>query len=270
MSKKKGAVPDAWDDDWEAQADKIAADPQPQAEPVKLTHAERKAMHAETNKQIWEAAETPNRPIFLQARSAVPPIADFKPTMKVLARKPPPKVATTTAAMANTSIEDDPDSEEEERRRKAADFAERSARAQREREEKQRKYQEVRDRLFGSIPTTGSTSGGDQSRSSSTNENGKDGGRNSSRGKGRRGKNNNIEAEAGEDSPARPSISRKQLYDPGYTPKPNSTFLQKREGVSGTTTPSEEKPLRAPRGPDGSGRGGHGFAPRGKSGTGGV
>jgi hypothetical protein len=55
---KKAPVPDAWDDDWESQADK--ADEQAQAakveEQVKVTKAQRLAQHAETNKKIWESA----------------------------------------------------------------------------------------------------------------------------------------------------------------------------------------------------------------------
>jgi hypothetical protein len=51
---KKTAVPDAWDDDWESQADKTeeaAAEEQ-----VKISKAERLAKHAESNKQLWESA----------------------------------------------------------------------------------------------------------------------------------------------------------------------------------------------------------------------
>jgi hypothetical protein len=188
--------------------------------------------------------------------------------MKVLSRKPPPKVPDATSAMANASLDDDPDSEEEDRRRAEKEFAERQIRAQREREEKQRKYQEVRDRLFG---TAASTPGDDQSRSSSVNEAG--GSRNSSRGKGRGGgKGPRVDADATiEEKPiARPNSSRKQLFDPTYSAKPNSTYLQRKEkeslesGGSGTSTPVEEKGIiRSPRGPDSSGRGGFGFAPRG-------
>lgn len=56
---KKAAVPDAWDDDWESQADKEDGGvqlSQPQEEEVKITKAERLARHAETNKKIWESA----------------------------------------------------------------------------------------------------------------------------------------------------------------------------------------------------------------------
>ncbi|EPE25253.1 hypothetical protein GLAREA_11834 [Glarea lozoyensis ATCC 20868] len=54
----KPVIPDAWDDDWESQADKeeggvaIATS----ADVVKVTRAERLAQHAETNKKIWDSA----------------------------------------------------------------------------------------------------------------------------------------------------------------------------------------------------------------------
>jgi hypothetical protein len=55
---KKSAVPDAWDDDWEEQADKAEAiaEVAKVEEEVKVTKAERLAKHAETNKKIWESA----------------------------------------------------------------------------------------------------------------------------------------------------------------------------------------------------------------------
>jgi len=55
---KKCAVPDAWDDDWESQADKAdaAAAAAKVEEEVKVTKAERLARHAETNRKLWESA----------------------------------------------------------------------------------------------------------------------------------------------------------------------------------------------------------------------
>jgi hypothetical protein len=55
---KKAAVPDAWDDDWESQADKAdqAAEATKVEEHFKISKAERLAKHAETNKKIWESA----------------------------------------------------------------------------------------------------------------------------------------------------------------------------------------------------------------------
>ena len=55
---KKSVVPDAWDDDWESQADKAdaAAAAAKAEEEVKVTKAERLAKHAETNRKLWESA----------------------------------------------------------------------------------------------------------------------------------------------------------------------------------------------------------------------
>jgi hypothetical protein len=52
---KNDKVPDAWDDDWEAQADRAANDADPEPEPS-LTRAERMAKHAETQRRLWESA----------------------------------------------------------------------------------------------------------------------------------------------------------------------------------------------------------------------
>ena len=55
---KKAAVPDAWDDDWESQADKVDAEAEKAnaEQQVKISKAELLARHAETNKKIWESA----------------------------------------------------------------------------------------------------------------------------------------------------------------------------------------------------------------------
>jgi len=54
----KKIVPDAWDDDWESQADKadVVAEASKAEEEVKVTKAERLAKHAETNRKIWQNA----------------------------------------------------------------------------------------------------------------------------------------------------------------------------------------------------------------------
>jgi hypothetical protein len=56
--RKKAAIPDAWDDDWESQADQVDAETEKAKaeEQVKISKAERLARHAETNKKIWESA----------------------------------------------------------------------------------------------------------------------------------------------------------------------------------------------------------------------
>lgn len=55
---RKPAVPSAWDDDWESQADAWESVPPNKAveEEPKISKAERLARHAETNKKIWESA----------------------------------------------------------------------------------------------------------------------------------------------------------------------------------------------------------------------
>lgn len=177
--------------------------------------------------------------------------------MKVLARKPQPKIASRADAadvQSKLILEDDDDSEEEHRKKAAQEYEERKARAIREREEKERRYQEVRAKLFG---TDGSSS---RPPSATPNESGS---RNSSRGKGRGGKQNHSRGSGSNDqSPARPGSQRKQLYDPNYTEKPTSAYVQRRAAgdSSGRSTPIEEKPIRTPRGPDSSGKAGFGFA----------
>ncbi|KAF1357028.1 hypothetical protein BDV97DRAFT_365716 [Delphinella strobiligena] len=253
---KAGSLPDAWDDDWVNVADKSQTLPTPQ-QPIKISRAERKAQHQEANKQLWQAAEEPERFHFLEAKGHVPAkTTDFKPTVKVLSRKP--QIAKPqpdpTGHMAGLIIDDGDDSEEEDRKRKEADFLERQKKAQLEREEKQRKYAEVRERLFGS-PASASASPSREPSAASQNRSGLNmDSRNSSR-KGRaRGGKESSPASATH-SPARHAHA-KQLFDPGYVAKPKPHRPR-------PTGPREEQPIRAPRGPENSGRGGFGFAPRG-------
>ncbi|PSN73216.1 hypothetical protein BS50DRAFT_481771 [Corynespora cassiicola Philippines] len=257
MPPKKILVSDAWDDDWESLADKqdnVEQKNAPIPEP-KITKAELKAKHAELNRQIWEAAENPEPMLFLEARSPTPVQPTFKPPVTVLARKPPPKLLSrngATAGMAGLNLDDDEDSEEERRKKNEAEFEERKARAQRERAEKERRYAEAREKIFGSPAAS------EGSRGNSPNK--------SSRGKGRgRGGRDSQPRSSNEQSPARPSASGRQLYDPSYSPKPSSAYVQKRDSNNSRPgTPSDqEKPIREPRGPQAIGRGGRGFAPRG-------
>ncbi|KAJ4380487.1 hypothetical protein N0V86_003842 [Didymella sp. IMI 355093] len=257
MSAKKGALADAWDDDWESLADKEEVKPEP-IKPVKLSKAERRAQHAQLNREIWESAENPT-PMFLQARD--PPIQPtFKPAVTVLARKPTPQVLSRNGGMAGLSLEDDDDDSEEERRKKAAaDFEERKIRAAKERAEKERKYAEARERIFGSPAASG------ESRSNSPSK--------PTRGKGKgRGGRDSQPRSSNEQSPARATApSGRQLFDASYTPKPGSVYVQRREeggsrpGSRPGTPSLQEKPVREPKGP--SRGGGRGFTSRGNHGT---
>lgn len=155
--------------------------------------------------------------------------------------------------MAGPDINDADDSEEEERRRAAETFAERQAKAQREREEKQRKYAEARERILGSpaedAQSRSSSKGAQHSRS-----------RNSSRGKGK-GKSDIEGIQSNDQSPARGSTPKRQLFDPNYTSKPTSSFAQRGSDVR-LESATESQHVRAPKGPDGNGHGGFGLALR--------
>lgn len=158
--------------------------------------------------------------------------------------------------MAGLVIDDGDDSEEEDRKRKEADFLERQKKAQLGREEKQRKYAEVRERLFGS-PASASASASPNRDPSAASQNrsglNMDSRNASRRGRARGGKESNPASAT--HSPARHAHA-KQLFDPDYVAKPKPHSPR-------STGPREEQPIRAPRGPDNSGRGGFGFAPRG-------
>lgn len=180
--------------------------------------------------------------------------------MKVLSRKPAPKVLTRTdpiSGLEQITIEDDEDDDDEGTMKTALTMEERQQKAQREREEKQRKYEEVRERLFGA-GTSGTTSG-TRSPGQVTPPNVGSNGEAKTRGRSKGGRE--VRPSSSVDSKTR------QLYDPSYTVKPDSVYVQKREtqsSASGRSTPVEDQLIRNPRGPDGSGRGGFGFASRGR------
>ncbi|KUJ07942.1 uncharacterized protein LY89DRAFT_659557 [Mollisia scopiformis] len=251
---KKAAVPDAWDDDWESQADKAdaAAEVEKAEEEVKVTKAERLARHDASMRKVWESASPePEAPFFLATRDTVPLKTEFKPTLKLLSRKPASKVIQKidpVTGLAKMTLEDDDDEEEQKKDQPTPE--ELRARAQREREEKQKRYNEARERILG--PSSGGSSPGtvtpptEDARSRS--------GKGRARGNGRQ-ENSRPQSQSGS----------KELFDPNYTPKPGVS-IQKRAGDvarSGRSTPrDDDQVIRAPKGPDGNGKG-FGFANRG-------
>ena len=238
-------MPDAWDDDWIAKADTSAATPEPAPSTVKISKAEKRAKQAEFNRQIWADAEDPQDNFFLRTRDVVPLKSDFKPNMKVLSRRPNPKVANgpeSTLNIGQLGIEDEDDSEDDAKKNTMTP-QERQEKAVREREEKQKKYEEVRQKLFGSEEATNSAPGPTPKRTS-------DSSRNQSRNK-----------TAKESRPSSAASNRtRQLYDPNDTGKIGTSSTLKKETKA---TSNEIQPIRNPRNPDDSGRGGFGFAPRG-------
>lgn len=151
--------------------------------------------------------------------------------------------------LAKMTLEDDDDDEDQKKNQPTPE--ELRLKAQREREEKQRRYDEARARILGT-PSGSSTPG----TVTPPTEEGKEG-----RGKGRGGR----KAERQEIRRPDSQPGSKELFDPNYSPK-GGVAIQKRSGESsrpGRQTREEEQVIRAPRGPDGSGRGGFGFAHRG-------
>ncbi|KAI4106541.1 MAG: hypothetical protein LQ339_003001 [Xanthoria mediterranea] len=252
-----GQVPDAWDDDWVQKADSPTAPTKPTPKPAKVSKAERRAKQAEFNRQLWEDAGAQNQNFFLNSRTEVPLKSEFKPAMQVLSRKPakPTSASALASGLGQLSVDDDDDDEDDETKTKVLTVEERQLKAQKEREEKQKKYDVARERILGnSSASTVKSSGNTTPPKAKVN-----GG---SRGPSR----NRTAAEAPRfTSPGLGAGPPRQLYDPNYTAKPDSAVVKKEiiPNGSGTSTPIEQQPIRLPRGPDGSGRGGFGFAPRG-------
>lgn len=240
--------------------------------------------------------ESPQTFHFLEStKSDIPLKSEFKPAVKVLSRRPQviarqassvvaagsEITSAATAglarlALADDGLSDDDNDGESEASNKPPEMTpeERQAKALREREEKQRKYEEVRERLFGpsssnpgsgtsSPARSGSATPPRQGRDNANNNNGIDGGHRG-RGRSRGGGRGDRPRHQG------------QLYDPNYSQKPNSVFLQRRErqgssvsaeradGEHRSQSPRQQQPIRAPRNPENSGRGGFGFQHRGR------
>lgn len=238
----------------------------------KVTKAQRRAEQAEFNRQLWAEAETPQTFHFVEARSEVPLKQDFKPAVTLLSRRP--QIATrqsptiggvegTSAGLGQLGL-DDEDSEEETNKRHEPTPEERQAIALKNREEKQRKYEEVRERLFGSPSATTS---GNSSPGSTTPPRQSQTGEGRGKGKSRNGGGSGREHREKRDSSTASNKSR-HLYDPSSPGKMNGSSQQRRDRQSGNQNTQDkqcapQQPIRIPRGPDGSGRGGFGFGNRG-------
>ncbi|KAJ5637932.1 hypothetical protein N7490_007811 [Penicillium lividum] len=266
-------LPDAWDDDWEPRADALATETTPPTEKKvssKVTKAQRRAQQAEFNRQLWEQAETPQTFHFVEARSDVPLKQDIKPAVTLLSRRP--QIATRQSA--NSGVDgaaaglgqlgldgDDGESDDEGNKSPEPTFEERQAIALKNREEKQRKYEEARERLFGSPSANNSGNSSPGSTTPPRQQSGEGRGK----GKGRGGRDYQKR-----DSSAASSKS-KHLYDPTTAFRSNGPHLQRRDhpgdrsdsekpsSPASPASPAPQQPTRHPRGPDASGRGGFKF-----------
>ena len=276
----KAAVPDAWDDDWEASADvrlpegdnftscgsliiiqKVIAQPLQNDPPAKVSKSQRRAQHKEQQRQLWDSAENPDRFHWLEAQGVVPLKNEFKPQVTLLSRKPgAPIIAKKSDGLANgvaglsMNDDDDDDSEEESRKKRESELEERTRKAKIEREEKQKRYAEARERIMGSssgTPGNGPSTAAARSRESS---HGRENRR--SRGNHRSGKGSSQPTSSTDQSPARPVGGvEKTLFDPDDMGR----RVSKREVVVNAVR--EEHPFRQPKGPVRGG--GFGFGSRG-------
>ncbi|KAL0474406.1 hypothetical protein QR685DRAFT_433643 [Neurospora intermedia] len=271
---KNDSVPDAWDDDWESLADRAAKEapsPEPETE-VKMTKAERLAMHVEAQRKLWEAAESEKEINFLAATSSVPLTTLFKPAMKVLSPRPVIAKRDPVTGLERLTLQDDED-DDESKNKKQETPEEIRMRQQRELEEKQRRYDEARAKIFGeSSPSSGLSTPGSVTTPKETDrtDRARSGRPNHRRGRGRGGMHRTDSRPESQTRrlPLKPQSTPRELFDPNYSTTPGSTSLRR----SGEDSPNVSKPnsrrdedqaIRAPRGPDSSGRGGFGFARRG-------
>ena len=204
------------------------------------------------------SSETPATPYFVESRNDVPLRSELKPAVKVLSRKPAPTIIAhkdPVSGIEKLTVEDDGDDDEnDESKAKPLTAEERQLKAQKEREEKLKKYDEVRERLFG---TSSPSSLADLTATASPPRVKSPGERAKGRGKGLGPR----DSRSGISTPRK--AEGKQLFDPNYVPKPDSVYVQKEAQGSGRSTPVDDQIIRNPRGPDQSGRGGFGFANRG-------
>ncbi|KAL8824823.1 MAG: hypothetical protein Q9170_008030 [Blastenia crenularia] len=265
-----GKVPDAWDDDWAEKTDVGTSlrcpvrsrSQKPENSPRQSAEQNRPSLIANYGKmRMDESCQNPygqilrlshreaqNQNYFLTSRTEVPMKSEFKPAMKVLSRKP--TTADAALAVGQLSLDNEEDDDEDGAKERTLTAEERQLKAQNERVEKQKKYEEARQRLFGAGSAPMEKSSGTvtpprqrvngESRGMNKNRGMRDGRQLASTGNGM-------------------GVAR-QLYDPKESAKPESS---RTPTTSGYTTPIEQQPIRSPRGPDGSGRGGFGFAPRG-------
>ncbi|KAL9036345.1 MAG: hypothetical protein Q9180_004353 [Flavoplaca navasiana] len=252
-----GKMPDAWDDDWVQKADTPSVATEPAPKPAKVSKAERRAKQAEFNRQLWEDAGAQNQNFFLNSRTDVPLKSEFRPAMQVLSRKPakPTSTSAVTSGLGQLSVDDDDDDEEDETKAKVLTAEERQLKAQKEREEKQKKYDVARERILGNGSAKAGKPSGNTTPPTREKVNG-----------GSRGPSRNRTALDGRNATSSGSgAGLPRLYDPNYTAKPDFAFSPtgSTPNGSGRSTPIEQQLVRNPRGPDGSGRGGFGFASRG-------
>lgn len=218
----------------------------------------------------------------------MPLTSSFKPQVMVLSRKPVvAKRDPATSGVAQLSIDDvDDDDADKDKKERPLTVDEIRAKQKRDLEERQRRYDEARAKIFGeSNPSSRGSSPGTVTpppRSDS---------RHSARSRGRVGthqRNANSHTASSNNSPGSSNDARgqhdarkpshqasvgRELYDPNFSIKPDWLAQRRLQSLDGEAAGRgaarkddhlrQQSPIRSPRGPDGSGRGGFGFARRG-------
>lgn len=223
---------------------------------------------------------------FLESRNVVPLRSEFKPPPILLSRKGPivHKPKPPTAGLKGLSLESSDDDDDEETKPRELTLAERQAQAAKEREEKQRRYEERRLELFGPASNNSTqhhhhqnisgnstpsslTPPGSRSATPSRGRGGRGGGRARGGGGGPPTSSNMTSRthSRGSGTQQRERERERELYDPAYVSRPPDSvgYIQNRRaenGNAGAMPSPSVQPIRAPRGPDASGRGGFGFA----------
>lgn len=206
---------------------------------------------------------------FLETTNNVPLTSSFKSQVKVLSRKPMIAKRDPATGLSQMTLEDDGDDITKEAQPTPEEIR---AKQKRDREEKQRRYEEARAKIFGeSAPSSGNSSPGTVTPPRSD-------GQQTPRARGRGGsrggtniyqRNNDNSRQFEGRRQVQQSGSSRELFDPNYASKPDSPSSQGGSGSGeyssriSTSKNEQQAAIRSPRGPDGSGRGGFGFGRRG-------
>jgi hypothetical protein len=196
--------------------------------------------------------------------NTVPLASNFKPQVKVLSRRPVIAKRDPTTGMSQMTLDDDNDAPKKETPMTPEEIR---AKQKREREEKQRRYEETRAKIFGeSAPSSGASTPGTVTPPRPDGQSTPRGGRGRGRGGGQSGQRSQEPRHFEGRRQDIQSTSSRELFDPNLPSQaePSSQGREGRESPARNLTPkNEHAPIRNPRGPDASGRGGFNLARRG-------
>ena len=209
----------------------------------------------------------------------MPLTSNFKPQVKVLSRKPVLAKRNPATGLSQLTLDDD-DEPKHDAKETQPTPEEIKAKQKRDLEERQKRYDEARAKIFGESASSSRGSSPGTGTVTPPRSDSRTGGQGRARGGVGRGgqRSNNGSSSNLPDTRQRqsnqPQARDRELYDPNYAPRADSSASRRADGSSsgrgatplrdGTSTPpQQQQAIRSPRGPDGSGRGGFGFAKRG-------